>query len=301
VLAITHWSRGEYRHAVARASWNVRMLTGNRRLERFGMALLPSVYSRMATAVSLAELGEFDECLALGAEALSIAEASEHPQSVISACFGLGTGHMRRGNLEQAIAVLERGRTVAEATALGGAFLELVSPLASAYALSGRVAQAVELLQGAIARAVTLRNPMGHWLRSGGLGEAQLCAGRIAQAVPMARLYIEVTRSVGARGNEAWALLLLGEVLAQHEGEDAVEAERTLDSALAMARQLEMRPLEGRCHLAFGGLHGRQGALERATENVAAAAEIFRQLGMAFWLERSGIAGKEVRKSIVET
>ena len=240
VLAIAHWSRGEYRPAVARAGWNVRMLTGDRRLERFGMALLPSVYSRMAMAVSLAELGEFDECLALGAEALSIAETSEHPQSVISASFGLGTGHMRRGNLEQAVAVLERGRTVAEATALGGAFLELVSPLASAYARSGRIAQSVELLQGDIARAVALRNPMGHWLRSGGLGEAQLCAGRIAQALPMARLYIEVTRSVGARGLEAWALLLLGEVLAQHESAHAVEAERTLNSALALARQLEM-------------------------------------------------------------
>ena len=288
VLAITHWARGEYRHAVERAGWNVRFLAGARQFERQGMAQLPAVYSRTSMAVSLAELGEFEQGIELGGEALAIAEASEHPQSIISACFGLGSACMRRGEFERATTVLERGCAVAEATGLGAAHLELVSPLGSAYALGGRVEDAMKLLKGAVARASALRNPLGHWIRSGGLGEAQLCAGKAAEALPMARLYVEVTRTVRARGNEAWALLLLGEVLARHDGAERDQAEATLRGALLLAQQLEMRPLEGRCLLALG-------ALQRRQADLAAAADIFRPRGMAFWLARAENMSQEVR------
>lgn len=288
ILAINHWSRGEYRKAVERARWNVGMLTGDLQFERMGMAQLPAVYSRTSMVVSLAELGEFAESFEQGAQALSIAEASGHPQSLISACFGLGSARMLRGDFGPAIEVLERGMAAAEATGLGGAYLELVMPLASAYCHSGRIGQAMELLQTAVARAIALRNSLGHWIRSGGLGEALLCAGRAAEALPMARLYLEATRSVGARGNEAWALRLLGEVQAEHGGTRAGEAMSTLGSAVTLARELEMRPLEARCQIALGRVQRGQGAYDAAQASLRTAADLFRGLDMPFWVARAG-------------
>src|SRR5438445_58783 len=86
--------------------------TWSRRLERLGLSVLPAVYSRTAMVLSLAELGEFDEGLGLGQDAVAIAEASGHPQSLILACLGLGTAYVRRGDLERGISTLERGRTL---------------------------------------------------------------------------------------------------------------------------------------------------------------------------------------------
>ncbi len=301
ILAITHWSRGEYRKAVARARWNVDVLIGDLQFERMGMAQLPAVYSRTSAVISLAELGEFGDSFVLGAQALSIAEASGHPQSLISACFGLGSARAQRGEFESAIEVLERGTAVAEATGLGGAYLELVLPLASAYGLSGRVGRAMELLPAAVARAMALRHSLGHWIRSGGLAEALLYAGRPSEALPMARLFLEITRSVGARGNEAWATKLLAEVLATHGGMEARDAAPMLGRAISLARELEMRPLEARCQLALGSLLREQASYGEAEASLRSCADIFRSLEMPFWLARAEAEMKQLRGSMVGT
>ena len=287
ILAMTHWSRGEYRNAVARARSNVDLLAGSLQFERMGMAQLPAVYSRTAAAVSLAELGEFGDGCMLGADALSIAERSGHPQSLISASLGLGWVRTLRGDVESAIDVLERGLAVAEAAGLGGAYLELVLPLASAYGLSGRVDRAVTVVDTAVARATSLKNRLGHLIRTGGLAETLLCAGRVGEAVPLARQYLEITHSIGARGNEAWATRLLGEVLARQGGKDADEATPVLARAMTLARELEMRPLEARCKLALGRFQRERGAYGDAELSLGSCAETFRDLEMPFWAARA--------------
>jgi class 3 adenylate cyclase/tetratricopeptide (TPR) repeat protein len=294
-LGITYWARGEYREAVDIAGRNVRELAGRSPIEPSGLTVIPAVYSRTAMVLSLAELGEFDDAARIGTEALGIAEASGHPQSVISACLGLGTGYVRRGDFERGITTLERGRTLAEATALSGIMLELALPLASAYAQCGRVADAEALVEDAVARAIALRNRLGHWIRAGGLAEAYLAAGRVEDALPMAQLYVEVTRMVKARGNEAWALLLLGDVLAHHPDAKHEEAASTLGAARGLARELGMRPLEGRCHLTLGCLERERGAREAGQMHLTTAADMFRALGMSTWLARAENVLRSVR------
>lgn len=301
ILAITHWSRGEYRQAVARACSNVAVLGGTLQFERMGMAQLPAVYSRTSAAVSMAELGEFDEGLLLGAEALAIAERSAHPQSLLSACFGLGWALTQRGDFEAAIEVLERGLGVAEAADLGGAYLELVMPLATACALSGRVERALTVLDAAVARAMALKNRLGHLIRSGGRGEALLCAGRPSEALPLARLYLDITHSIGARGNEAWAMRLLGEVLTRQGGKDADEAGHVLGQAMTLARELEMRPLQARCQLALAGVQRESGAHGEAELNLAHSAAMFRDMGMPFWVARAEAEIQLLRGATVRT
>jgi hypothetical protein len=69
-------------------------------------------------------------------------------------------------------------------------------------------------------------------------------------------------------------------------------AEREYGEALALAAELGMRPLVAHCHLGLGRLYRRIGKREPAREHLATATTMYREMGMAFWLEK---AGAEVR------
>jgi tetratricopeptide (TPR) repeat protein len=79
------------------------------------------------------------------------------------------------------------------------------------------------------------------------LGEAYLLAGRLDEASTQAQRALEFSRAHQERGNEAYALRLLGEVAAQRHppGE---RAEAHYRQALALAEELGMRPLVAHCH-----------------------------------------------------
>ena len=64
-----------------------------------------SVTSRFWLVRSLAELGDFTEGLAQGAEAVRLAEAVEQPFTLSNAYLGIGFLYLRQGDLPQAIAV----------------------------------------------------------------------------------------------------------------------------------------------------------------------------------------------------
>jgi tetratricopeptide (TPR) repeat protein len=231
-------------------------------------------------AWSLAELGEFARALDVGDEGVRLAESLDHPQSLVFALLGVGHVMVRRGEYAGTIAVLERAREVCRATDLPEKLLELAMPLATAYARSGRAPEAIALLDSAVALAIRLQHRYGFVLKSGGLGEAYLCAGRAEEAMPLAQAYVELTRMIEARGSHAWALRLSAEV-AMHLDPAPVEQARTaLDEALAVARELGMRPLEGRCHFLLGSLHRRLGMPAAATAALMRARAIFRDLGM---------------------
>ena len=67
-LGLARYGQGDYRAAVELARHNVTLLRGDLVRERFGMAVLPAVYSRTVLVWSLAELGEFADGLAVGQE-----------------------------------------------------------------------------------------------------------------------------------------------------------------------------------------------------------------------------------------
>ena len=82
-----------------------------RRHERFGQAVLPAVDSRAYLAACHAELGTFAEGRALGDEGLRIAEAVDHPASLMVALWGIGLLALRQGDLPRALPRLERAWT----------------------------------------------------------------------------------------------------------------------------------------------------------------------------------------------
>src|SRR5262249_37753871 len=105
------------------------------------------------------------------------------------------------------------------------------------------------------------------------------------------------TRAHQERGNEAYALRLLGDIAARREPPQRAQAEAHYRQALALAEELGMRPLQAHCHRGLGTLYATIGRQEQARAELSAAIELYRAMDMTFWLPQTeaALARVEVR------
>src|SRR5262249_9083907 len=161
---------------------------------------LPAVFSRAFIDWSLAELGEFAEGILRGEEAVQIAETTvDQPFTLSHAYLGVGLLHLRKGDFPQAIAMLERGLGVCQAGVLQLVLTWVASFLGSAYTLSGRLAEALPLLEQAVEQSAATKQILWYPLFVAHLGEAYLLAGRIADADQQARHALERSQGLKQR------------------------------------------------------------------------------------------------------
>ncbi|HSB81057.1 MAG TPA: adenylate/guanylate cyclase domain-containing protein [Candidatus Methylomirabilis sp.] len=266
----------------------VQLLAGDLSRERFGQAGFPAVLSRSWLALSLAERGEFCEGITHGQEGVRIAEAVAQPYSLIAACLRLGSLYGVKGEYPQAIRLLERGLALSREWNIPIYAPPVSSSLGHVYALSGHIPEGLLLLEQASttyeAMGVRVLNSLG----VARLGEAYLLADRIEDARACADRALMVARERGARGDEAYALRLLGEITSRGDPSDLETADTHYHQAMALGEALGMRPLVARCHLDLGKLARRTGNRARAMEHLTTATAMYREMDMQFWLEQAG-------------
>jgi tetratricopeptide (TPR) repeat protein len=199
--------------------------------------------------------------------------------------------HLYQGRFGEAAAALSRGLEVCRRWEFSVHRPWLAAALGYTYALAGRVGKGVSILRRAIDDAERLGNVGGHAWRLASLGEALLLAGRPEEAATNADQSLEQSRQRGERGHEAWALRLQAEVAASRKLLDVAHAR--FAEALALARALEMRPLEARCYLGLAPLHHAEGRSAEARAALGEAIAMFRSMGTEFWVaqaQRLGLA-----------
>jgi hypothetical protein len=98
---------------------------------------------------------------------------------------------------------------------------------------------------------------------------------------------VSLARGRGERGDEAWALRLLGEIASHHVRPDPATAAAHYGAAMTLASELEMRPLVAHCHLGLGRLYRWTGKREQAQEHLTSATAMYGEMGMTHWLESS--------------
>jgi class 3 adenylate cyclase/tetratricopeptide (TPR) repeat protein len=278
---------GDYGRAIEFLRASVEDVPGALKYERLAGSGLLSVFSRTWLAWCLAELGEFEEGIARGEEAVEIARLVDHPYTLVHADFGVGLVHLRRGNLTEALAVLEHGLELCRAATLPGPFPVVAAQLGLAYALSGRIAKALPLLSEVAERTASMKLGWGNSPWVAWVGEAYLLAGHLADATPLAGRTLEVSRERGERGQQSWALWLLAEIASRHEPPQVQEAGDGYGSALALGQEIGMRPLVAHCHLGLGTLYRRTDKREQAQERLTTATTMYREMGMTYWLEKA--------------
>ena len=97
-LEQAHYYRGEYKRVVELATDALAVLPADWAYEYFGMIAPASVYARSWLVISLAELGRFGEAAAYGAEALRLAEPTQHAYTIGLAHRAAGTFHLLKGD-----------------------------------------------------------------------------------------------------------------------------------------------------------------------------------------------------------
>jgi tetratricopeptide (TPR) repeat protein len=130
------------------------------------------------------------------------------------------------------------------------------------------------------------------------LAEAYLVSGRVAEAREQAEQAVALARAQQERGWEAWGLKPLGDVCAHDASNvDQGGAEQAAGSyrrALALATELGMRPVIAHCHFGLGKLHAETGQREEAKEHLATATTLYREMDMRFWLEKAEAEMREL-------
>jgi class 3 adenylate cyclase/tetratricopeptide (TPR) repeat protein len=286
---------GDFRRAVGLFRKNVELLEGDRSRERCGLTGFPAVMSRWLLAESLANLGTFDEAMVHAQEGVRVAEAIDHAFSLILACWGLAYVYGMKGDFSQAGRLSDRGFALARDWNITLLSPYLASYLGYMYALSGRVAEGVSLLQQGLAAFESIVGfRVFHSLVLVHLGEACLLADRLEDALASAERALKLSRERGERGYEAWALRLLGEIASHRVPPDVDKGEGHYRHAMALAAELGMRPLVAHCHLGLGKLYQYTGKREQAREHLTTATTMYREMDMRFWLEQAEAETKEL-------
>ncbi|MFQ5994126.1 MAG: AAA family ATPase [Acidiferrobacterales bacterium] len=278
-----YFNVGDYRRAIEHCRRNVVVLEGERAYKRFGLTGLPSVLSRVWLAWSLAERGEFAEAIARAEEALSIADAAGQPYSIAAAHLAAGQVQLVKGELDQAIPALEHAVALCKKSDLRAILPTTAAVLDMAYALGGRVAKALFVVEESEALAPTVKifdTPTAMTAPS----LVYLLAGRIEEAGGLAASLADIAAERGFRGSQARISQLLGEISARCDPPDVTQAEEHYRQGLARADELGMRPVLAQCHLGLGRLYGRTRNGEEASQHLTDAAKLFREMDMRYWV-----------------
>jgi DNA-binding winged helix-turn-helix (wHTH) protein/tetratricopeptide (TPR) repeat protein len=286
-LGPIYYYLGDYRRAQEVLRHSVATLADERGQARLGHVTLLSVHPHAWLLMCLAQVGAFAEGRTLGTEAVRIAEAGESPYGLAMVYQGAGVLSLRQGDFDDAIAVLERGLDLCRSRNIENWFYGLVAALGYAYALCGRLAEALPLLEEVVEQDAAMRGGRPLSTRVIWQSEAYLLAGRVEEARHLALQASELVRTRTERGHEAWTLRLLGELAAQHQPPDAKRAETHYRQALALAEMLGMRPLVAHCHCGLGTLYLTLRQREQAYTELAAAIELYRAMDMTFWLPQA--------------
>jgi class 3 adenylate cyclase/tetratricopeptide (TPR) repeat protein len=293
-LAEVCYILGNYPQAIAALRWNVEAITGDRIRKHLGGPAILSVVSRRWLAMSLAEVGAFAEGLARGEEAIRIAEAAEHPYSLVNAYLGLSYLAVHQGDFPQAIPLLTRALELCRVWDLAQLVAGCAVALGHVLALAGRGAEGLTLLQQTVPQASLQRLIGRNTLWAIQMSETYLYAGCLEEATVLARQALDLACEQQGRGDQAYALRLLGEMAARRDPPEAEQAETYDRQALALAEELGMRPLQAHCHSGLGTLYAKLGRQEQARSELSIAIGMYRAMDMTFWLPQAEAALAQV-------
>jgi tetratricopeptide (TPR) repeat protein len=243
----------------------------------------------------LAELGEFDEGLDAGRQAVAIAEG---PYSLVGACIGLGYVALVKGELDAAAPVLERACSVAREANITLLRPQAVRLLGGVYLLAGRIDEGLALVRAAAEEVESKRLFMQQAAVLALLGEACLFAGQVDEASSVAQRALTLARDREQRGDAAAALRVLGDAAAR-DPLDIDKAEHHYRAAIALAGELEMRPLLARSHLGIGRLYLRAGDRDRAEDHLLTATRMVVAMDMPLWLQPAAAALAELGRLLI--
>jgi class 3 adenylate cyclase/tetratricopeptide (TPR) repeat protein len=287
-LEQAHYWRGDYEKVVQLATENLATLPADWVYEFLANAVPPSVMDRNWLIQSLAQLGRFGEAATCAAEAIRLADATRHTNTVAHAHYAAGVLHLLQGDwtnartfIEHPIAAYRAGNVVMVRRSAICSSSWVLAQLGEEREAQSRFREGEQLLERyAVTGVVGYRSWTIH-----SLGRACLLLGRLDEAQGLGEHAIEShPEHVGIA---AHSLHLLGDIATHPDRFDAESGEAHYREALTLAEPRGMRPLVAHCHLGLGKLYRRTDQREQAREHLTSATAMYREMDMRFWLAQA--------------
>ena len=287
-LEQVYYYRGEYQHVLQFTADNLGAPSVGAAHQYFGMGALPSVFGRAYPVMSFAEIGRFKEAAKYAAEAIKIAEPTEHAHTIGWAYYAASMLHVLKGDWAKAQSSVEYGMAMLRTGNVADLLPWAVAASAWVLAQLGEISEALNRVD----EAKTLLD----WQAKRGLvgchcgwayhavSRACLLLGWVDEARRLGDCAVESSRR--QPGFTAHALRLLGDIATHPDRLDVESGAAHYREALALANLHNMRPLVAHCHLGLGKLYRRMGETGRARENFTNATAMYCEMEMGFWLDQ---------------
>jgi len=293
-LGIPLLNTGEFERQVILHREVAERLSGPSALERHGLSSVPSVTARGLLTWGLSELGEFEEAemWAIQGNKLAGQVRNVFSTAFMYACSGLA--YLRKGEIDTALKFLQNANTLVRDADIQSIFSFVAASLGNTYLLSGRPNDALSILE----EAVKPQN-LDSCIHSSvypitALSEAFRLNGQLAKAFEAAEEALRIFRQTDEYYFGAWTLLVMAKIQAEKGSDQIEQAKQTYRQAKELADKLKMRPLFAHCCLELGKYYSRRGENEKARSELLKAIDLYRSLGMKFWLPKAQAILSEV-------
>ena len=284
-FGMAHFFAGQYPRALEIMLEFADELKGPLRHERLGSTGTSACNWLGNIAGTYARLGEFEPAIAYGDEAVRIAHETGRPFDMCIASLWLGTAQVVRGDAEPAVANFDRMLRLARENELGFIVAWVGMGVADAYRLLDKPGDAVQILAESLALARQFKLVIAEEWCVLGMGQLHLTNGSLEDAVECGRHALEIGRSRGLPWCESVAMRLLGSTCARLGPEHFAEAERHLTDAVTRAADMKARPELAHAHREHGVFLAVADRVTEAQRSFARAIDLYRNMGMTFWLQ----------------
>jgi tetratricopeptide (TPR) repeat protein len=275
---------GEIKRQIALHREVAKQLSGPAALGRYGFSSVPSITARSYLAFGLSELGEFEEAEMWARQGIELSGRVKNlfSTALIHACSGLA--YLRQGKIDTAFKLLQEGYALSRDADIRALISLAAGSLGHCYLLMERPVDALPILMNAVDPQILEASIFPSIYPITVLAETYRLMGQTDKARQTAEEALQIFRQTGERCFGAWALYEMAVIQSENNSKQIEEAPHTYQLAIDLAEELNMKPLQAHCHLKFGQHYAKIGKTDLARSEFLNAIELYRSLGMAFWL-----------------
>jgi class 3 adenylate cyclase/tetratricopeptide (TPR) repeat protein len=279
-LAQALWYSGEFLESEQLLVGRLKAVRSELRLARTGTTGTASLLHLVCLSKTYAIRGEFGKAFATIEEARQVADETRRPFDMCYARVGKGFCLLLHEEAVAAVGELEEALRLARTNDIALLIPSSMRYLGPAYAMTGRVAEANDLLQEAIERTKAHGLIGMRIWSSAALASVQVTSTVIPKAIETLLGTLELADQYGFRPVRAQLMRLLGNLHEKGGNGPADRAEEWYRSGIQLSCELGMRPEAAYAIRDLSQFLRRVGRNEEATIQQAAAKDLRRAMGL---------------------